>query len=92
MTLTVGVVAGQLVVGRATPAQIRSFASAPSTPASAGTGSLAFKVALAELLRLKLKHPPSATEQALFNLLGDVTGSSSASPSGLSGIAALSLR
>jgi hypothetical protein len=92
MTLTFGVIADQLVVGKATPAQIRSFASAPRTPASAGSGSLIFKVALAELVRSKLKHPATAAEQAVLNLLGDVTGSSSASPSALSGNATLSLR
>jgi hypothetical protein len=92
MALTVGVIDGQLVVGKATPAQIRSFASAPRTPASAGSGSLVFKIALAELVRSKLKHPAAAAEQAVLNLLGDVTGSSSASPSALSGNATLSLR
>jgi Protein of unknown function (DUF3352) len=90
--LTVGVIANQLVVGKASPAAIRSFATAPTIPASGASGALAFKVALLELLHATLKHAPSPAAQAVLNLLGDVTGSSSADPSGLSGRATVALR
>lgn len=90
--LTLGVIANQLVVGKASPAAVRAFATAPSTPAGGASGALAFKVALLDLLRSTLKHAPSPAAQAILNLLGDVTGSTSADPSGLSGRATVALR
>jgi hypothetical protein len=90
--LTLGVIGNQLVVGKASPAAIRAFATAPTTAAGGASGALAFKVALLDLLHSTLKHAPSPTEQAVLNLLGDVTGSTSADPSGLSGRATVGLR
>jgi Protein of unknown function (DUF3352) len=92
MTLTIGVIGSQLVLGRASTAAVRSFATAPTTPATGASGALTFKVSLLDLLHTALKHPPSQRAQALLKLLGNVTGSTSASPSGLSGSATLSLR
>jgi hypothetical protein len=39
-----------------------------------------------------LKHAPSPTEQQLLGMIGDLTGSASATPSGLTGSATLVLR
>jgi uncharacterized protein DUF3352 len=85
MTLTVGVVGGQLLVGRATPDELRAFARAPATPTSGGTGSVNFRIALPDLLRLTLKHAPSPMAQQLLGMLGVLTGSAQADTSGLSG-------
>jgi hypothetical protein len=85
MTLTVGVVGGQLLVGRATPDELRAFARAPAPPTSGGTGSVNFRIALPDLLRLTLKHAPSPMAQQLLGMLGVLTGSAQADTSGLSG-------
>jgi hypothetical protein len=90
--LTLGVIGDELAVGKATPAQLRTFASAPTATATTSTGSVTFRIALAELLHITLKHPPSATVQQLYNLLGDVTGSASATTSGLTGTATLGFK
>jgi hypothetical protein len=91
-TLTLGVIGNQLVVGKATPAQIGSFASAPTTAASGATGAVTFQIALADLLHITLKHPPSATVQQFYSLLGNITGSASATTSGLTGTATLGFK
>jgi hypothetical protein len=91
-TITVGVVGSQLVVGRATPAQLRSFATAAASPASNAQGSLAFRVGLPALLQLTLKHPPSRVARTILNALGDVTGWAAASTSAVTGNATLGFR
>jgi hypothetical protein len=90
--LTMGVVADQLLLGRATPAQIRAFATTSVTPVPGATGALAFRVALQDLLRLRLKRAPSPTAQQLLNMLGDLTGSVSATARGLDGTATLAVK
>lgn len=85
IVLTVGVVGNQLLVGRATPAQLRAFAAAPAAPTSGGPGSVNFRIALPELLGLTLRHAPSPTAQQLLGRLGVMTGSAQADTSGLSG-------
>ena len=62
-------------------------------PAAAGAqGALAFQIALAELLRVVLKHAPSRTIQLVLSQLGDITGWTSSSAGALTGSATLSLR
>jgi hypothetical protein len=91
-TLTIGVVANQLVVGRASHIQLQAFAGAPSTAASGAKGSLAFRVSLPQLLQLALKRTPSKTIQTVLGSLGDYTGWTASSPSGLTGSATLGLK
>jgi Protein of unknown function (DUF3352) len=91
-TLTLGVIGNQLVIGKATAGQLRAFASAPTTTATKATGAITFQIALANLLHITLKHAQSATVQQLYSLLGDITGSASATTSGLTGTATLGLK
>jgi hypothetical protein len=91
-TITVGLIGNQLVAGRATVAQLRAFASAPTTPAAGAAGSVAFRIALIDLLKLTLKSAPSSTEQMILGALGDITGWTAASPSELSGTATLAVK
>lgn len=90
--LMMGVVADQLLLGKASPAQIRAFAHAPSTSVPGATGALVFRVALQDLLHLTLKGSPSAAAQQLLNMLGDMTGSVSATAGGLDGSATLAVK
>jgi hypothetical protein len=92
-TTTIGVVGSELVLGvKATPAQLSSFASASPTAATGAQGSVAFRVGLPALLQLALKKAPSATVKTLLGTLGDLTGWLSASPSALTGSAALAIK
>ena len=91
-TITLGVVGNQLVVGKATAAQLRSFASAPTTPASGAHGAVAFRIAIVDLLHLTLKQAPPQIVQTILNSLGDLTGWSAASPSGITGSATLAVK
>lgn len=91
-TITVGVTGNQLVAGRASVAQLRAFATAPTTPAAGAQGSVAFRVGLAQLLQLALKQTPNKLIQTIFSALGDFTGWTAASPSGLTGSATLALK
>ena len=90
-TITVGVVAHQLVVGKATPAQLRAFAAAPATPAPGTQGSVAFRIALIQLLNTTMKHAVPKTVQAVLSSLGDITGWAAASTSALTGSATLAV-
>jgi Protein of unknown function (DUF3352) len=90
--LTIGLVGNELLLGRATPAQLRAFAGAPASGTSSGTGSVSFRIALAQLLTTALTQAPSPTEQQLLGLIGDLTGAASATPSGLTGTATLGLK
>jgi hypothetical protein len=87
-----GVIGDELVVGRGTPAQLRAYAAAPATAASSGAGSVAFQIALSDVVRLGLRHQPSAMEELLLDRLGDLVGSAGATTGGLSGIAHIALR
>lgn len=84
-TLTIGVLDNQLLVGRATVAQLRAFARAPVSNASAATGSVTFRIALPSLIAATLKRAPSLLAQRLISMLGVMTGSAEARTSGLTG-------
>lgn len=92
LKLTMGVIGHELAIGKAAPAEIRAFAREPTTTVPGATGSVSFRVAVLELLHLALKQAPSPVSQQFLHLLGDVTGSVSATPSGLSGAARLALK
>jgi hypothetical protein len=91
-TITAGVVGSQLVVGKASVAQLRAFAAAPTAPAAGAQGSVAFRIALAELLRIALKTAPPQIVSGILHSLGDITGWVSASPSGITGSATLAVQ
>lgn len=97
-TITVGVVGSHLVVGKATPARLRAFASAPTAPAAGAQGAAAFRIALPALLRLALRSAPTSSSstskiiQTLFRSLGDITGWLEASPRAVTGSATLALK
>jgi hypothetical protein len=94
-TLTVGVAGNQLVLGKATVAQDKAFAAAPTTPASFAHGSVAFQLSLVDLLRSKLNSAgggeASQIIQLLLSHLGNLTGWAAASPSALTGSATLAI-
>jgi hypothetical protein len=90
--LTVGVINGQLVLGKATPAQLRAFAAAPASNAPGGTGSVTFRVGLAGLLQTALKRAPSPIATQLLDMVGDITGSAEASTDGLTGTVSIPVR
>ena len=90
--VTVGVVGNQLVAGQATPAQLRSFAVAPPAPATGAQGAVAFKIALADVIRLASKRPLTGIGATVIKMLGDLTGWAAASPSQLTGNATLTVK
>lgn len=90
-TITVGVVGSQLLVGKATPAQLRSFAAAPTAQAAGAQGSVAFQIALIQLLKITLKNALPKEAQGALGALGDITGWANATPSALTGSATLAV-
>jgi hypothetical protein len=92
-TTTIGVLGNQLVLGeRVAPAQLQGFASAPTTPATGAQGSLAYKIGLPVLLQLALRTAVPSTVQPILSQLGDITGWTAATTSGLTGSATLALK
>jgi hypothetical protein len=91
-SLTVGVIGDQLVLGRATAAQLHAVAATPTATSSSGTGSVTFRIALAQLLQITMKKAPSPLAQQVLSRLGDLTGSAAATTSGLTGTAALAIK
>jgi hypothetical protein len=91
-TVTAGIVGNQLVVGKATPSQLRAFAAAPTTPAAGANGPVAYRVALTDLLRLALHRAPSSSAATILGLLGDITGWTANSPAALTGNATLHVK
>ncbi|HEY5429373.1 MAG TPA: hypothetical protein VIK04_09675, partial [Solirubrobacteraceae bacterium] len=90
--LTIGVVGGQLLFGRATPAQLRAFAVTHTSTASSAGGAVSFRIALPELLGLALKRAPSPIEQQALAVIGNLSGSASATTGGVTGTVTLGLR
>ncbi len=90
-TITAGVVGDQFLVGKATPAQLRAFAAAPAASAPGTQGSVAFRIALIQLLNITIKHGVPKTAQTVLSSLGDVTGWAAASTSALTGSATLAV-
>ena len=92
-TVVIGLVGNQLVVGKATPAQLRAFAAAPTTPAAGAKGTVAFRIGLAPLLALAMhKSQPPQAAQAILNSLSDITGWLSSSTTGITGNATIGLK
>jgi hypothetical protein len=91
-TVRMGLVGDQFVVGKATPAQLLAFATTPATPAPGAQGSVAFRIALVDLLHLTLRQslPPSVA--SILGSLGDITGWLRSSTSGVTGSATLAVK
>jgi hypothetical protein len=90
--ITFGVVGNQLTVGRGTPAQLRAFAAAPAAPATFAHGSVAFQIALPQLLQIVIKQAPPQILQTLLAQLGDITGWAASSTTALTGAASLAVK
>jgi hypothetical protein len=88
-TITVGIVGNQLLIGKAGVSALQLFAAAPPTVAPGAQGSVAFRVALMQLLHLALHQQAPAELGSVLNSLGDVSGWITASTSGLTGNASL---
>ena len=89
---TFGISRGQFLAGRASVDQLSAFAAAPGRAAAGAQGSIAFRIALADLLRVALTKAPSGLAQVLLAQLGDVTGWAQASPAALTGSASLAIK
>jgi hypothetical protein len=90
--IEIGVVGNQLVIGKATPTQLKAFAASPTSPASGAKGSLAFQIGLAQVIALTQKHAPSQVARTILDSLGNITGWASASTSALTGSATLAVK
>jgi len=92
----VGIAGSELVVGQATPAQLRAYAAAPASPIAGTPGPLAFRVALQTLIALglaKTGHPPlNPTVAGVLNMFGDITGYAANTTSELYGNFSLPLK
>jgi hypothetical protein len=71
---------------------LRSFASAPAAPAAGANGAVSFRVSLSELIALETKNTQSPIVRQILGVLGDLTGSMSATTGALSGAATLSFK
>jgi hypothetical protein len=90
--VNLGLVGSELVAGRASVAQLRAFAAAPTTPVANAQGSLAFRISLLELARLGLGKTANPFLAPVLGALGDITGSASATPAGVAGQAGLRVK
>jgi Protein of unknown function (DUF3352) len=91
-TVLIGVVGNEVVIGKASPAALRAFAATPATPAADAHGSVAFRIALVDLLRLSLRQSLPSTIAPILNSLGDITGWLASSTSGVTGSATLAVK
>lgn len=90
--VTLGVVGDQLVIGRATPAALQAFAAAPAASATTSAGAVTFQISIPQLLQIALRNHANPAEAQALSMLGDLTGSATATTSGLSGSATLAHR
>jgi hypothetical protein len=74
------------------PATLRSFASAPAAPLPGASGALSFRVAIPQLLAITGTGASSPTTRQIISLLGDLSGSMTATTSALTGSATLAIR
>ena len=85
-TETLGVASGKLLLGiKALPAQLQTFATAPTAPAPDAQGSVAFSVALPQLIALASRASTARIPPALLASLGNLTGWVSAATSAIDG-------
>ena len=92
-TETVGLASGKLLLGIKTPpAQLRTFATAPTAPAPNAQGSFAFSVALPQLIALASRGSSTRIPPALLNSLGNLTGWASAAVTGVDGSATVAFK
>jgi hypothetical protein len=97
-TEVLGVVGDQLIFGvppkggGMSASTLRSFASAPAAPAAGANGAVSFRVSLSELIALETKNTQSPIARQILGLLGDLTGSMSATTGALSGTATLGFK
>ncbi len=91
-TVRLGVVGNQFVIGKASPAQLRAFAATPTTPATGAQGTVAFKIALVELLRLTMPNAVPSSIAPILSSIGDINGWLASSTSALTGAATLAVK
>jgi hypothetical protein len=87
-----GLVGREFVAGTASAAQLKGFATAPSTPATSAQGAAAFRVALGPLIQLALHQTSSDVAKQVLGALGDLTGWLAAAPDQLTGSASLAIK
>jgi hypothetical protein len=73
-------------------AALRSFSSAPASTVPGASGAVAFRIAVRQLIALEGKTTSNPVAQELLNAIGDLTGSMSATPAGLTGVAKLAIK
>ena len=71
---------------------LKNTSSAPATPAAGAQGAVAFRLALADVIRLASKQAPSGIGAKIIDMLGDLTGWSAAAPSGITGAATVTFK
>jgi hypothetical protein len=92
------VIGNQLVVGipphggRIRPATLRSFASAPGAPLPGGSGALSFRISIPQLLAITQTNTSNAMARQIIALLGDLSGSMTATTGALTGSATLAIK
>jgi hypothetical protein len=91
-TVDVAVVGNQFVAGNSGPGPLLAFAAVPTVPAAGARGALAFRVSLSQVLEPALKQFSPQVAQTILSQLGDLTGWSSASTSGITGTATIAVK
>lgn len=89
----VGLVGNQLVVGHASPAQLRAFANAPTVAATGAQGSVAFRVSLTSYIQRALAgyNAPPQVLQPILGTIGDLTGWIASTPQATTGSATIAI-